>query len=112
MAYGLDMRKRAMELVDDGKSFCAVGEMLGVSWWTVSNWHKRYKEDRLGAEYPKHRGAYTINDESLLAHLEEHPDSYLEELHRSQAAQHKEYVMPASASVLRAKKDSTVPRTG
>lgn len=80
MAYGLDMRERAMELVDEGRSYCETGEMLGVSWWTVSNWHKRHKDGRLAAEYPTQRGSYTINDDALVKHLEEHPDAYAKEL--------------------------------
>ena len=80
MAYSLDIRKRAMFLVEEGKSFRVVGEMLGVSWWTVSNWHARYKEDRLSAEYPKRRGAYKINDVALIEHIKQHPDAYAQEL--------------------------------
>ena len=73
MAYGLDMRKRAISLVSEGKSFREAGEMLGVSWWSISNWHKRDKECRLAASYPSSRGSYRINDDALISHLETNP---------------------------------------
>lgn len=57
-----------------------VGEMLGVSQWTVSDWKQRHKAGQLAAMYPKSRGAYKINDKALIVHLEQHPDAYAEEL--------------------------------
>jgi transposase len=80
MAYDLDLRKRAVELLGMGHSCRMVGELLGVSQWTVSGWKRRHKADRLAATYPKRRGAYRIKDEALIAHLEAHPDAYTREL--------------------------------
>lgn len=80
MAYSVDMRKRALELLEEGHSLRSVEAMLGVHNRTLSNWKKRSAEGRLAATYPRSRGAYRIDDEALKAHLKTHPDAYLEEL--------------------------------
>jgi transposase len=80
MAYSVDMRKRAIKLLEEGHSLRAVEAMLGVHNRTLSNWKKRWAEGRLAAAYPRSRGAYRINDEALQAHLKTHPDAYPEEL--------------------------------
>ncbi|MEM7621492.1 MAG: IS630 transposase-related protein [Pseudomonadota bacterium] len=80
MAYSLDLRKRAVSLLDEGKNTKEIGELLGVSDRSVLYWKKRDEEGRLATHYPKSRGAYTIDDEALKEHLETHPDAYLEEL--------------------------------
>ncbi|MEM7619883.1 MAG: IS630 transposase-related protein [Pseudomonadota bacterium] len=58
MAYSLDLRKRAVSLLDEGKSTKEIGEILGVSDRSVLYWKKRDEEGRLAT----------------------HPDAYLEEL--------------------------------
>lgn len=80
MAYSLDLRERAIALLEEGKSSREVGEVLGISDRTVLIWKKRHNEGRLAAHYPASRRAYHINDEALQAHLKTHPDAYLEEL--------------------------------
>ncbi|MEM7621505.1 MAG: IS630 transposase-related protein [Pseudomonadota bacterium] len=80
MAYSLDLRKRAVALLDEGKSTKEIGELLGVSDRSVLYWKKRDEEGRLATHYPKSRGAYTIDDEVLKEHLETHPDAYLKYL--------------------------------
>lgn len=80
MAYSLDLRQRAIALLDCGRSAREVGEVLGIHDRTVSGWKKRHGEGRLAAAYPASRGAYRIDDAALKAHLKEHPDAYLSEL--------------------------------
>lgn len=80
MAYSLDLRKRAIVLLEGGQNVQEVGAVLGVHSRTISGWKRRHLEGRLSAHYPTSRGAYHINDAALLAHLAAHPDAYLEEL--------------------------------
>jgi transposase len=80
MAYSLDYRERAMELLEEGKSQTEVSELLGVGRKTVGAWKKREEAGILGTNYPAKRGAYRIDEAALKAHLEEHPDAYLSEL--------------------------------
>jgi transposase len=80
MAYGIDYRKRAVELLGEGQSCQAVSEILGIDRKTLYSWKKRNEAGCLGTSYPAKRGAYRIDEAALKAHLEEHPDAYLAEL--------------------------------
>ena len=80
MAYSLDYRNRAMELLGEGKSQTEVAELLGIGRKTVGSWKKREEAGNLGTSYPSRRGAYYINEEAIKAHLAEKPDAYLSEL--------------------------------
>jgi transposase len=80
MAYGIDYRKRAIELLAEGQSCQAVSEILGIDRKTLYNWKNRNEAGCLGTSYPAKRGAYRIDEAELKAHLEEHPDAYLAEL--------------------------------
>jgi transposase len=78
MAYSVDYRKRAMELLAEGKSQTEVSELLGVNRKTLYEWKKR--EGDLATRYPASRGAYHISEEAIRAHLKEKPDAYLSEI--------------------------------
>lgn len=80
MAYSLDYRKRAIELLEEGSSVQELSKMLGVDRKTLYNWKKREERGELETNYPARRGAYRINEAALKAHIEEHPDAYLAEL--------------------------------
>ena len=78
MAYGIDYRKRAMELLAEGKSQAEVAELLGVNRKTLYEWKKR--DGDLETRYPSRRGAYHIDEEAIKTHLAERPDAHLSEL--------------------------------
>ncbi len=80
MAYSLDYRERAMELLEEGKSSQEVSETLGIDRKTLYIWRKRLEEGHLGTNYPSKRGAYRIDEAALKTYLEDHPDAYLSEL--------------------------------
>ena len=80
MAYSLDMRKRALELVKEGKTKTEVSRMLGVGRSSVLRWSKRASEGKLAAIYPKIRGGFRVDDEKLKAYVAEHPDAYQSEI--------------------------------
>ena len=80
MAYSLDYRKRALELLEEGKSCSEVSELLGVDRKTLYSWRKRNEAGQLGASYPSKRGAYKLDEAAIKTHLKKHPDAYLSEL--------------------------------
>jgi excisionase family DNA binding protein len=75
MGYSKDYRKRAMELLEEGKSQTEVAELLGLNRRTLYEWKKREEAGCLGTSYPSRRGAYRINEAAIKAHLEKEPDA-------------------------------------
>jgi len=80
MAYSLDMRQRALELVKEGKSKTEISRMFGVSRTSVLRWEKRASRGELAAIYPKERGGWRVDDEKLKAYVAKHPDAYQAEI--------------------------------
>lgn len=81
--YSLDLRERAVALLDEGASSPEVAEMLGVS----DSWVRkmRLRRDRLGhlipGSPPGRERKLTVDDQvALLELLDEQPDATLEEL--------------------------------
>jgi transposase len=81
-AYSLDLRERAVALLDEGASSPEVAELLGVS----ESWARkmRLRRDRLGhlrpSVPPGKERVLTKDDESVLRSLvDERPDATLEE---------------------------------
>ena len=81
--YSLDLRERAVALVDQGASSPEVAEILGVS----DSWVRkmRLRRERLGhlmpGSPPGRERKLTIDDEVVLGQLcDEQPDATLEEL--------------------------------
>ena len=80
MAYSLDMRERAIELLESGRSKAEVSKMLGVGRTTLLRWEQRSARGELAAHYPKVRGGRAIDDEKLKEYVKEHPDAYQAEI--------------------------------
>jgi|SRR5579859_502602 len=81
--YSLDLRERAVALLDEGASSPEVAEMLGVS----DSWVRkmRLRRERLGhlvpSSPPGRERKLTVDDQvALLQLLDEQPDATLEEL--------------------------------
>jgi transposase len=81
--YSVDLRKRAVALLDEGASSLDVAEILGVS----DSWVRkmRLRRDRLGhlipGSPPGRERKLTIDDEVVLCEfVAEQPDATLEEL--------------------------------
>jgi len=81
--YSLDLRERAVALVDDGMNSLEVAEILGVS----DSWVRkmRLRRDRLGHLIPgsppgKERKLTETNEEQLYLLVVEKPDATLQEL--------------------------------
>lgn len=80
MAYSLDMRQRALELLKEGKNKTEISKMLGASRTSILRWSKRASKGKLAATYPKKRGGFKVDDEKLKAYVKENPDAYQSEI--------------------------------
>ena len=80
MAYSLDMRQRALELLEEGKSKTEISKILGTSRTSILRWSKRASRGELAAIYPKERGGFRVDDEKLKAYVAQHPDAYQSEI--------------------------------
>ena len=80
MAYSLDMRERAIELLGAGRSKAEVSEMLGVGRTTLLRWEQRAVRGELAAHYPSVRGGRKVDDEKLKEYVKNHPDAYQAEI--------------------------------
>ncbi len=80
MAYSLDMRQRALELLKEGKSKTEISKMLDVSRTSLLRWSKRALRGELAAIYPKERGGFRVDDEKLKAYVAKNPDAYQAEI--------------------------------
>ena len=80
MAYSLDYRKRALDLLDEGYSMQSVSDILNVGVTSLKRWKKRRDKGQLAAEYSLSRGAYKIDEEKLKAYVQDNPDSHLTEI--------------------------------
>ena len=75
MAYSLDMRQRALELIQEGKNKTEISRMLGVSRISILRWSKRASRGEVRATYPKKRGGFRVDDEKLKAYVAQNPDA-------------------------------------
>ena len=80
MAYSLDMRQRALELLKEGKAKTEVSKVLGVGRTSLLRWEKRESKGELAATYPKERGGFRVDDEKLKAYVAKNPDAYQAEI--------------------------------
>ncbi len=80
MAYSLDMRQRALDLLEEGKSKTEISRMLGASRTSILRWEKRALRGELAAIYPKKRGGFRVDDEKLKAYVAKNPDAYQAEI--------------------------------
>ena len=80
MAYSLDMRKRALELLGENNTKETVSKMLGVSRTTLLRWEQRSAKGELAASYPKKRGGFRVNDQKLKEYVAKNPDAYQAEI--------------------------------
>jgi len=118
--YSLDLRERAVALLDEGASSPEVAEMLGVS----DSWVRkmRLRRERLGhlmpGSPPGRERKLTIDDQVVLCDLlDEQPDATLEELAERMAKRQRVRVSISTLSrrlielgMTRKKRVSTPPR--
>ena len=76
MTYGVDLRKRVVEFVNEGGSKAEAARRFKVSRWCVYNWCDR---PCLAPERTKTVVYVKVSDHDLKAHVAEHPDAYQKE---------------------------------
>jgi len=80
MAYSLDLRTTALQLLDQKRPATQVAQLLSVGTATLYRWKKRQDQGQLQACYPKSRKPYKVDETALCAYLEEHRDAYQHEV--------------------------------
>ena len=110
MAYSLDMRQRALELLEEGKTKTEVSEILGIGRSSLLRWEKRASKGGLAAVYPKVRGGFRVDDEKLKAYVKENPDAYHSEIAEAIGAKENTVCKALHRLGISRKKNSTVSR--
>jgi transposase len=79
MVYSLDLRKKALNYIENGASLSETSRVFGVTARTLSNWLQRKKQQDLA---PRMHGSSPskIDNEKLKKYVEDHPDHYLREI--------------------------------
>ncbi|MBL4869773.1 MAG: hypothetical protein JKX72_02335 [Robiginitomaculum sp.] len=80
MAHSMDLRLRAVKLLEIGHTVLEVSELLDLGTATLGRWKMRAREGRLATNYPVKRGAYKLDEQAMSAYLSEHPDAYQYEI--------------------------------
>jgi transposase len=80
MRYSNDLRKRAVDLLESGKTVPEVSEILNIAKDTLYLWRKKLKSDTL-YDIIKTGGHPVMYDlEGLKKFVENHPDKYIREI--------------------------------
>lgn len=80
MAYSLDMRERAMEMVKEGYKKKEIARILGIGVTTLNSWRKKEAAGGLGTSYPKERVRKKVDEKKLKEYVEKRPDAYIDEI--------------------------------
>ncbi len=80
MAYSLDLRIRAIELLNSNEPIVEVSDLLGVSLSSLYRWKKRNNSETLKPLYPKSRGAYKLDEQAMIDYISSNPDAYQHEI--------------------------------
>ena len=111
MAYSLNMRQRALELLKEGKTKTEVSKTLGVGRTSLLRWEKRESKGELRATYPKTRGGFRVDDEKLKAYVALNPDAYQAEIAEAIGAKENTVCKALKRLKLSRKKNYSVSRT-
>ena len=80
MAYSYDLRKKALDYIENGGSKVLAGQIFGVTVQTLINWVKRKKQGNLTPNATRKRNPQKLETEKLKTYIEKHPDKYLREI--------------------------------
>jgi len=79
-AYGLDLRRRVINYLDEGHTYKETSELFNVAIRTISNWVSLRKETGSLKAIPVPRSPHKLKDEDLLEYVKRNPDAYLREI--------------------------------
>ena len=80
MAYSMDLRLKALGLLDGGRSVEDVSKLLDIGTATLWRWLRRRRKGRLETAYTWKRTPYKLDEAAMLAYMEAHPDAYQYEI--------------------------------
>jgi len=79
MTYSLDLRKKALQYIENGGSWQSASQIFGIAIRTLGHWLCRKKQNKL-APKARQTGAYKIDKERLRDYIAKNPDAYLREI--------------------------------
>jgi len=79
MAHSMDLRLRAVGLLEKDLTVAQISELLDIGTATLWRWKARAKQGRLAPVYPP-RSAYKLDEQAMRTYLAEHPDAYQHEI--------------------------------
>ncbi len=80
MTYSYDLRKKALEYIEEGNSKVECSRIFGVTVQTLINWVKRKKQGKLNPNPVRKRSSQKLEENKLKDYIQKHPDSYLREI--------------------------------
>ena len=80
MAYSVDLREKVMDYMDSGNSIRQTSKVFGVGTTTIKEWKKLRTETGTLEKRPLDRKSPKLSPDRLVAYINEHPDSFLEEI--------------------------------
>ncbi len=80
MAHSIDLRLRAVRLLEIGHTVLEVSDLLDLGTATLWRWKKRARQGYLPANYPANRAPYKLDEKAMLTYLSEYPDAYQHEI--------------------------------
>ncbi len=79
MTYSHDLRKQALQYIENGGTKQSASAIFGVTTRSLDNWIHRKKLGVLPAK-PRRSSPSKIDNNKLKKYIEEHPDKYLREI--------------------------------
>lgn len=79
MTYSLDLRKKALDYIENGGTRSSASQAFGVTVRTLANWLCRKKQNNLPPKARK-TGSYKIDEGRLKDFIAKNPDAYLREI--------------------------------
>src|ERR1700739_3590213 len=79
MTYSLDLRKKALNYIENGGTWKSASQIFDVTVRTLAHWLRRKKQNNLSPK-PRQTGSYKIDDSRLKDYIAKNPDAYLREI--------------------------------
>jgi len=111
MAYSLDFRTTALQLLDQKIPVKQVAELLSVGTTTLHRWWQRQEQGKLQACYPKSTKPYKVDERALRTYLYKRPDAYQHELAEQLGVSKSSIQWAMKRLCFTRKKDTLLPRT-
>ncbi len=77
MTYSNDLRKKALDYVEETGSKIEASHIFGITVRTLFNWIKRKKQGCLAPNRSRNKRPHKIKEEQLKAYIQQYPDAYL-----------------------------------